>query len=159
MIKMTETLVEATNATNHTPQLQLQPAVESASQLPLALVVDDDPDFLDQQEANLKSLGFQVTTACSETGARELLSSRRPDVAVVDLMMENSDAGFALCYHLKQLYPRTPVIMVTSAGSITGYDFESMHEGQRRWVYADAVLSKPMRLEQLKRELARLMKG
>ena len=156
---MTKTIVEVPIATNNARETREQPAVVDTSRFAVALVVDDDPDFLDQQEANLKTLGFEVLTACSEVDARELLSTHHPDVAVVDLMMENSDAGFALCYHLKQLYPQTPVIMVTSAGSIAGYDFESMHERQRRWVHANAVLSKPMRLEQLKRELARLMKG
>jgi two-component system response regulator MprA len=156
---MSETLVADTTASNNVIDTQERPANAESPQTLLALVVDDDPDFLDQQEANLKTLGFNVLTACSSAGARELLATNHPDVAVVDLMMENSDAGFALCYHLKQLYPKTPVIMVTSAGSITGYDFESMHEGQRRWVHADAVFSKPMRLEQLRRELARLLKG
>lgn len=126
---------------------------------PVALVVDDDPDFLDQQEANLKTLGFEVLTAEGDTGAREILADQQPDVAFVDLMMDNSDAGFSLCYHLKQKYPETPVVMVTSAGSITDHNFESMHESQRQWVHADAVFAKPVRLDQLKRELARLMKG
>lgn len=133
---------------------------ETERQNPLvALVVDDDPDFLDQQKANLHSLGFDVLTAAGEDAAREVLEKHRPDVVMVDLMMETSDAGFSLCYHLKQQYPETPVIMVTSASSITDYRFESLHPAQRKWVHADAVCAKPMRLNQLKRELARLMRA
>jgi CheY-like chemotaxis protein len=141
------------------PETRPQPAGTEGPDKPLALVVDDDQDFVDQQVSNLQTLGFEVLTAGGQSAARDILAQRQPDVAVVDLMMENPDAGFTLCYHLKQLYPETPVILVTSASSITGYDLESMHEGQWQWVHADAVFSKPMRLGQLRRELDRLLKG
>jgi CheY-like chemotaxis protein len=156
---MSDTHVVEFTPTEFAPQTHVQPFRTDESRTPLALVVDDDADFREQQQSNLQALGFDVLTAGGEAAAREILAEHRPDVAVVDLMMENPDAGFTLCYHLKQRYPETPVILVTSAGSITQYDLESLHQGQRRWVHADAVFAKPMRLDQLRRELARLLKG
>ena len=119
----------------------------------VVLIVDDDPDFL-FQHSNFETLGFEVITADSSCGRG---CSAAPDLAVVDLMMEQSDGGFTLCHEIKQRYPQTPIIMVTSASSLTGYDLESLSGDQRAWVQADAVLAKPIRFAQLKRQVDRLM--
>lgn len=147
------------NITHH--DAELNPAAAAAAQAAreprVVLIVDDDPDFLYQHGEHFKTLGFEVVTADSEAAAEELLQVRKPDLAVVDLMMEQSDGGFALCHEIKQLYPETPIIMVTSASSLTGYDLESLSGEQRAWVQADAVLAKPIRFAQLKRQVDRLM--
>lgn len=134
-----------------------QPACECTEQRPLVLIVDDDPDFLLQHRTHFEALGFEALTADGESAAAELLEQRTPDLAVVDLMMQQSDGGFTLCHELKRRHPSLPVIMVTSAGSLTGYDFQSLGSGQRDWIQADAVLAKPIRFEQLQREVNRLL--
>ena len=72
-------------------------------------------------------------------------------------MMEESDSGFALCHEIKQRYPSTPIIVVTSASGLTGYDFESLTGDQRTWIQADAVLAKPIRFDQLAGQVSRLL--
>jgi CheY-like chemotaxis protein len=74
------------------------------------MVVDDDPDLLEQMCETMTHDGFQVVAAGGHDEASEKLLSVRPDLAIVDLMMERSDSGFALCHELKSLDPRTPVI-------------------------------------------------
>ena len=122
------------------------------------LLVDDDPDFLFQQKVQLEAAGFQVVTAPARQQAEEWLNGTKPDLAVVDLMMEQPDAGFTLCHHLRQKYPDTPVIVVSSVNSETGLDFDVATEAERSWIKADAFLPKPIRFEQLKREIDRLLK-
>ena len=122
------------------------------------LVVDDDPDFLTQHEILLQTAGFNVITADSQKAAEKLLSRQLPDLAVVDLMMENADGGFALCYHIKKLNPDIPVIIVTAVASETGIDFDTATAEERSWIKADALLTKPVRFEQLQREIQRLIK-
>ena len=39
-------------------------------------------------------------------------------------MMENPDAGFTLCHHIRKKDPSIPVILVTSVNSETGLDFD-----------------------------------
>ena len=124
---------------------------------PLVLIVDDDPDFLVQHQTHFQALGFEVATAEREDAAEQLLDQRQPDLAVVDLMMQQPDSGFTLCHQIKRRYPSLPVIMVTSAGSLTGYDFASLGSEQRGWIRADAVLAKPIRFDQLQREVNRLL--
>ena len=117
------------------------------------LVVDDDIDFLTQLEINLKDAGFNVVTAEGQKQAEEYLTTNLPDLAIVDLMMEHPDGGFALSYHIKKKNPAIPVILVTAVTSETGLTFDASTDEERSWVKADAFLSKPIRFEQLLREI------
>ncbi len=120
------------------------------------LLVDDDPDYLLSMEMQLKGAGYDVVTAEGVAAAKDKLATERPDAAIVDLMMEETDGGFALCHHIKRQDDSIPVIMVTAVTSETGLDF-SAASGGSSWVKADAMLAKPVRFEQLQRELDRLL--
>lgn len=125
---------------------------------PAVLLVDDDDDFIFQQKLQLERAGFDVFTANGEDDARQVLAQRRPDLAVVDVMMDNPDSGFTLCYHIRKTDPTIPVIVVTSVISQTGLEFDVANEEHRSWIRADALLAKPIRFEQLKGEIDRLLK-
>jgi hypothetical protein len=47
--------------------------------------------------------------------------------------------------------------MVTAVTSQTGLDFTPSGPEQKTWVKADVILPKPVRFEQLKREIDRLL--
>ena len=123
------------------------------------LVVDDDPDFLLQEQVMLEAAGFNVITAPSRTEAEAMLARKKPDMAMIDLMMDAADDGFTLCHHIKGRYPDLPVIMITAVAAETGLEFDAVTKGERSWVKADAILSKPVRFEQLEREVRRLLVG
>lgn len=120
------------------------------------LVVDDSEDFRDQTAWRLEAAGHRVTTASGLKAALEFLAGSRPDIAVVDLMMEHPDSGFTLCHRLKALAPPVPVILVTSVARETGFEFDAQTRDERSWVKADAILDKPVLPEQLEREIRRL---
>jgi len=124
---------------------------------PTVLLADDDADYLFQQKLQLEAAGFRVLAAASEMEATEMLGVCRPDLAVLDLMMDNVDGGFTLCHRIKKQHPTLPVILVTSVNAETGLDFGTGTESERAWIKADAFLSKPIRFEQLQREIDRLM--
>jgi CheY-like chemotaxis protein len=121
------------------------------------LLVDDDEDFLFQHRIQLENAGFAVTTATTRAQAEATMASSRPDLAILDLMMEQHDDGFVLSHHLKRAFPGLPVILVTAVTSETGLAFEPSSPAERAWVGADAVLAKPIRFEQLRREIDRLL--
>lgn len=123
------------------------------------LMVDDDADFRFQQRAQLEAAGYNVLEANSYARALQVLSEGRPDIALVDLMMEQVDAGFSLCYRIKKTDPTIPIVMITSVASETGLEFDASTDEERSWVKADALLTKPVRFEQLQREMNRLLKG
>jgi DNA-binding response OmpR family regulator len=122
------------------------------------LLVDDDEDFLFQHRIQLENAGFEVITASTRGDAERLATENPPDLAILDLMMEQHDDGFVLSHHLKRKYPALPVILVTAVTAETGLNFKPASSSERAWVGADAMLSKPIRFEQLKREIDRLLK-
>ena len=89
--------------------------------------------------------------------AWDALHGSLPDLAILDLMMENMDSGFVLCHQIKHLYPDTPVILLTVVRSETGVDFSPRSKGAASWIKADVLLDKPIRPEQLRIEVQRLM--
>ncbi|MGM0600856.1 MAG: response regulator [Candidatus Rifleibacteriota bacterium] len=121
------------------------------------LLVDDDQDFRMQQKIMLESLGYKVLEAESGKSAISTVEENTPDIAVVDLMMEEEDAGFTLCHKLKKKFPEMPIIMVTAVAAETGLSFDVKTREEHRWIKADALLEKPVRAEQLQREITKLL--
>ena len=122
------------------------------------LVVDDDIDLLEQVAFTLTKEGYNVIKAQGQKEGEEALLTTVPDLAVLDLMMENMDSGFVLCHHVKRLYPDTPVILLTAVKAATGLDFHPQSDEAASWVKADVVMDKPVRPEQLRAEARRLLK-
>ncbi len=121
------------------------------------LVVDDDIDQLDHVSLILKTEGYDVIRAQGQKEGEEALLTAIPDLAILDLMMENLDSGFVLCHQIKKLHPDTPVIILTAVKSATGVDFSPKSSGAASWIKADILLDKPVRPEQLRNEVKRLM--
>ncbi|MFP4355492.1 MAG: response regulator transcription factor [Phycisphaerae bacterium] len=122
------------------------------------LLVDDDEDFLTQMQVQLTAAGYHVDTAGGRKEALERIEDgNKYDLAIVDLMMQEVDDGFALCHQIKRIDPAIPVIMVTAVTAETGMAFDASTSEERSWVKADAVLAKPVRFEQLEREIGRLL--
>jgi len=121
------------------------------------MVVDDDSDYRFQQRVQLEASGYAVIEADSAEQAMEELEKTRPDLALVDLMMEEMDAGFTLCYHIKKKYPDVPIILATAVTRETGLEFDASTSEERSWIKADVLLAKPIRFDQLRREIERLL--
>ena len=119
------------------------------------LFVDDDIDFLIQMKPQLEQHGFKITTAESLAEAEQYLKNNTPDIVISDLMMENFDAGFGLAYKAKKKDPKILVIIVTNVANDLGLKFRTESEDEREWIKADALLAKPVRLEQLLKEINR----
>jgi len=122
------------------------------------LLVDDDMDYLFQMKFQLERFGFKVISAESQREAEDLMKTIKPDLAIFDLMMENEDSGFILCYKMKRKYPDVPIILATAVSAETGMSFGISSEDERKWIKADLYLEKGIRPEQLQNEIAKLLK-
>jgi CheY-like chemotaxis protein len=122
------------------------------------LIADDDPDYLYQTGFNLKKAGYNTVTVESQAQAESVIFRFRPDLAIFDLMMENDDSGFILCYKLKKKYPDVPVILATAVSHETGMSFSLDSEQEKLWIRADSYLEKGIRPEQLDQEIMKLLK-
>ncbi len=107
------------------------------------LIVDDDVDFSAAVSLSLEAAGYEVVSAHSAAEAKELLPGRRFDVAILDMMMEEPDAGAIVANSLrKQPELRdTPVILITSVTEKTGY---RMNEHTRERLGVDEWMDKPV---------------
>jgi CheY-like chemotaxis protein len=122
------------------------------------LLVDKDHDFLTQVKYYLEKLGFHVVLADTQKEAEDIIARLRPDLAVTELMLENEDGGFVLCYKLKKLYPDVPIIIVTEVSRETGLSFGLESDEEKKWIKAEAYLEKNVKPEQLYKEILKLLK-
>jgi len=115
------------------------------------LLVDDDIDLLDQNKTLLESRGFSVVTAESGEDGWKLFQKETPDAAIIDLIMEQMDAGFVLAYRIKKTDhgKKIPVFILTSATHDTGFKFSASTAEEREWIKCDGVLNKPVVIEEL----------
>ncbi len=122
------------------------------------MIVDDDVDYLNQLELQVRHLGFSVVKAESQKEGEALMNREKPDLAIIDLMLENQDSGFVLCYKLKKKYPGLPVIIASAVNAETGLSFAVETEADRNWIKADTFIEKGIRPDQLEREINKLLK-
>lgn len=89
------------------------------------LCVDDDPDFRESLRIMLESNGYLVEEAVSAEEALRRLDAVKPDLILLDLMMEEIDSGTNFVKELKLRGNKPPVFMLSSAGDafsgITSY--------------------------------------
>lgn len=122
------------------------------------LLVDDDMDYLTQLQMQVEHLGYKTITADSQKEGEEIIEHTKPDLAILDLMMENQDSGFILAYKMKKKYPQVPIIIASAVTSETSFSFGIEDENARNWIKADAFLEKSIRTDQLQREINKLLK-
>jgi len=123
--------------------LASKPADKKGRAKKKVLLVDDDVDFLDMHAAVLSNRGYDVVTARSSKECLDRLDRIRPDVVVLDVMMERFDSGFIASKKIKDKHPEIRVLLLTSIGSQTGLEFSSNAEILKE-TGADSLLDKPV---------------
>ena len=119
------------------------------------LLVDDDLDLLEQNKLLIESKGYEVITANSGKEGFEVFKKSKPDACVVDLIMEQHDSGFILCYKIKndEHGKNIPVFILTSATYDTGFKFAASTSEEKEWIKADAIINKPVIIEEFVEKL------
>ncbi len=85
------------------------------------LLVDDDPDVHELVRTRLEPLGYRVLSAVSGSDGLELAIRNRPDVILLDLMMDGMD-GFEVNTRLKTdpVTSEIPVVVLTAMDMTAG---------------------------------------
>lgn len=119
------------------------------------LLVDDDIDLLEQHKILLESKGFSIVTADNVEDGFNVFKKEKPDAAILDLIMEQHDAGFILCHKIKRdpHGKNIPVFILTSATYMTGYKFGASTQEEKEWIKCDDILNKPIVEEELVKKL------
>ena len=84
---------------------------------PRVLVVDDEPDMVDNCVRILRRAGYRCLSTTDPHRALTLLESERPDLLLTDLKMPEVD-GLTLLRRAHELDPALPVIMITAFATI-----------------------------------------
>jgi DNA-binding response OmpR family regulator len=79
------------------------------------LLVDDDKDLVQSIKVVLEANGFEVGTAHNGTDAMAAIVTRKPDLVVLDVMMDSDTEGFGVAYKLESdpATRRIPVVLLT----------------------------------------------
>lgn len=126
------------------------------------LVIDDDPDFKEAVSRILQSAYYEVVTAANITEGKDKILGEKPDLIVLDIMMESLFDGFSLCHSIKtdkefKDARNTPIIHVSAVKEKTGarFQFQGGDEGLK---CPDDYLDKPVKAEELISRIEALLK-
>jgi CheY-like chemotaxis protein len=108
------------------------------------LLVDDDTHLLEANTIVLSANKHQVTQAHSGAEARELLKKIKPDLVVLDVMMEDFDSGFELAKHISVSYPDLPMIMLTGVYEYMDDAWKQAFDEDKSWLPVHRFMEKPV---------------
>jgi len=108
------------------------------------LIIDDDQDYGEALKIVLRNNGFHVDHALNIQDGRKSVEENRPDLIILDVMMDKHTDGFDLCYNLKhdEKYRSIPILMVTAVTGKTGFKFSPQTDGE--YLQADDYVTKPI---------------
>ncbi len=113
------------------------------------LVIDDDPGLLELLEIYFSRQGYRVLGVRNGEDALGTLDDTQPDLIILDLVLPGM-GGLDVLRRLKQVLPRTPVVMVSGHGQAPNI-VESMRRG------ASDFLLKPFEIEELDLALQKVL--
>ena len=87
-----------------------------SAESPKILCVDDDPDVLEFLRIVLESEGFEFVGAGSAEEGLRVFRQSQPDLIILDLMMEEVDAGTGFVQKLRLQGGDVPIFMLSSVG-------------------------------------------
>ena len=115
-------------------------------------IVEDEPAIRANYADALKRQGYEVATYADRKSALAALSTRLPDLALIDIgLADDIDGGFALCRELRALSAGLPIIFLSARDS----DFDIV-AGLR--LGADDYLTKDVSLPHLTARIAALFR-
>ena len=96
------------------------------------LVIDDDPDVQLSVRLCLEKAGHTITEAKNGREGLAMIKSNRPELIILDVMMDTSTEGFQLALRLRNPDPTSelaeyrsiPILILTAIHSTTPLRFE-----------------------------------
>ncbi len=120
------------------------------------LLVDDDDVFVEAVSAVLESR-YRVRRAANGTEGLQMIEEERPDLVILDVMMDYLSEGFEVARTLRK-DPATadlPIIMLTGVDQV----YNVRMEVDESWVPCERFLEKPVAPGDLLRHIAEVLGG
>ncbi len=114
------------------------------------LVVDDDPDVGLFCRTILEPLGYSVMTVFEASAALEKAKEARPQLIILDIILEEPDSGLKLAKEIPEVVGPVPIILLSSIAKASGtfYDISSLGVSE--------VVNKPIDPEELIKKVENL---
>lgn len=126
------------------------------------LIIDDDPDYVKVTAAILKQNDFVVVAASNPEEAKETIFREKPDLILLDIMMDSLFDGYSLCHRIKtakeyENFKDTPIIFISAVKEQAGsrFMFDAKEQGLCE---PDDYLDKPIQREVLISRINKLLK-
>jgi len=125
------------------------------------LVIDDDPDFVEAVTSILQSALYDVVNASNPAEGKDKILEEKPDLILLDIMMDSLFDGFSLCHDIKtskdfESVKDTPVIFVSAVKEMTGSRFQFKAEEQGL-IGPDDYIDKPVKPDDLIAHIEKLL--
>lgn len=125
------------------------------------LIIDDDPDYLKVTSVILKAKNYIVVTANNPREAKDKLFEEKPDLIILDIMMDSLFDGYSLCHNIKtskeyEEFKDIPIIFVSAVKERAGsrFTFDLREQGLCE---PDDYLDKPVQPDVLIARIAKLL--
>lgn len=123
------------------------------------LIIDDDPDVVLALRMPLESAGYDVRDAHSQATGLQAVNDFKPDLIILDVMMDTHTAGFQLALKLhgpdaKEEHKKIPILMVTAVHQTTPLRFGPDED----YLPVDGFVDKPIDPKALVQEIEKLLK-
>jgi twitching motility two-component system response regulator PilH len=127
------------------------------------LIIDDDPDVVLATRLCLESGGHKVDSAGDPAEGLKKIKAKRPDLIILDAMMDSATAGFQFALSLRGPSPdpgmaafaNIPIVMVTAIHSTTPLRFGP----DETYLPVDDFIEKPFEPEVLLKKVNVLLKS
>ena len=126
------------------------------------LIIDDDPDFIEVVSLMLESKEYSVEKARNPNEAKKKIFDVKPDLILLDIMMDSIFDGYSLCNEIKtsnefKEFNRTPIIFISAvkekAGSRVCFDVT-----EQGLAGPDDYIDKPVQQDDLLARIEKLLR-
>jgi DNA-binding response OmpR family regulator len=124
------------------------------------LIVDDDSDFRDSVTVVLEAQGYKVSGVASAKDALASVTAAKPDLVVLDIMMECDSSGYEVNQAIKfreefQLARDVPILMVSSIPLDPATRFDRASEVEM--ITPDCYMTKPLNFKEFLEKIGELL--
>ena len=123
------------------------------------VIIDDDPEICEAMSHILSQNGYQVFTALDTRKGHQLFVDTRPDLLILDIMMETMDEGLNFATEVKKNDGVFGVpILIVSARPPVENGYGRALDDDLDWIHADIFMEKPVEPEELIHNVKLLLK-
>ncbi|HAH07877.1 MAG TPA: response regulator [Elusimicrobia bacterium] len=122
------------------------------------LIIDDDKDFVEATRLVLASGGYDVAWAGGTEEGMRRLEQEKPDLLILDMMMEGKGAGFVLSRRIRKdaRFKSLPILMLTGMREQTGFSFPGKDKDSQ-FLPVDDFAEKPIKPQDLLARVGKLL--